>query len=235
MKVRAVGIRGVAARPVDEPAAGAIDRLEPAPRRGHVHDRAEVPGGNAPLAGHPALLEGRDALRSARPAGSAFGKADRHAAEHAPHALHEPAARAIEVEDVRVFVGEDQLEPVGRVADQGLRRRRHRRDLDRVVGRRRRPAVRQDRSGRRGSPARVRAARPGPARTSFAHALGHGGEPPRHRLLPLVRVDVEVRGADGPEPEPRIVAVGRPRGGRGAPAETAATRTLPRRSSGRHP
>ena len=73
---------------------------------------------------------------------NALGNATGTRPNTAAHALHEPA-RAIEVQDVRVFVREDQLEPVGRVADQRFGRGRDHGDLDRVVGNRRRPAVRE--------------------------------------------------------------------------------------------
>jgi hypothetical protein len=114
------------------------------------------------------------------------------------------------VKDVRVLVREDQLEPVGRIADERRDGGRGRRHLDGVVGNGRRPAVGEvaliDQDHLH-PPAR----NPERRLRARADALGDRRDAPRQRLLALVRVNVEVCGADGAETEPRVVALGAPR------------------------
>ena len=114
MEVPAVGVRRVAGGPSIETAGGAIHRLESMVCGRDVDDRAKISRGNPPLARHAALLERRNPLNLPdRKKG--VRKDNGNAAEHTSEAFN-PPARPIEVQDVRVLVREDQLQPVGRVA-----------------------------------------------------------------------------------------------------------------------
>jgi hypothetical protein len=230
MEVRAVRIRGVAVRPVVETAAGAIDRLEQPPARRHVDERAKVPGGDPALTRHPTLLERREPF-DLPGRQEEIGEHQRRASEDPAHAAHE-APRSIEMQDVRVLVGERDLQPVGRVADRFLTRRRHGGDLDRIVWKRVRPAVRH--VGLIDEDHLHPAARHPERRLELrAQALRDRGEPARQRVLALVGVDVEVRGPVGAETETRIVPVRRRRQDRREQEQQRRDATA--RSSGRHP
>ena len=116
---------------------------------------------------------------------------------------------ALEMDDVRVLVREDQPQPVVVLPIMLSPRRRRGGDLDRVVGDRRRPAVRQiglvDEDDLHAVRAAGRDVSSSAPRTSSAIAASRRAM----RFLALVKVDVEARRRDRPEPQPRIVAVRR--------------------------
>ena len=96
------------------------------------------------------------------------------------------------MEDVRVFVREDQPQPVACVADDRIGARAGGRDLDQVVGHRRRPAVREIRLVDKND-VDAHAGASEPRFHLGGNLLGNGGEPLRDRFFPLVKMDVESR------------------------------------------
>ena len=196
--------RARSGRPGDQAAADAIVRLEPVRVRGRVDDRL----GNRPPArgpgASPDFPRTSRSLRSATRAGTDSGKAN----GARPNTRRTPSiqpARAIEVQDVRVFVGEGDAQPVVGIADQRLGGRRRRGDLDRVVRKRVRPAVRQigliDEDHVH-PPARQSQRR----LERRANVLDDRREAPRQRFFSSMRVDVEVRRANRPESQAPVVA-----------------------------
>ena len=134
-------------------------------------------------------------------------------AQHAEDAVdhrREPAD-VVEVQDVRVFVGDEQIEPVVVVPEHGHVARRRREEPDGVVGQGRRGAVRELAGVREGDvhdPVR------GPAELGGEAPVGvlrEGADPLGHLVQPAVVVDVEVRRLEGVPLEVRIPGARRAR------------------------
>ncbi len=204
MEVGAVGVLRRPAGPVDQAAVRTIDRIEPSGRGRAIDDHAEVAGRHASFTRQRALVVRRDAFNLPERE-KQIRKEHRGPAEHAAKAA-DPPAGLVEVHDVRVLVREHQAEPVIGVPNRAVARRRGSRDLDQVVRRRRRPAVRE--VGLIHEDDVHAAARRAELRAELAgNLLGNARQAARERFLTLVEVDIEARRRDRPEAEAGIVPV----------------------------
>ncbi len=121
MEANAVGVNRRAARPVGQAAVDAIERFEATLSRAFLNDGEEVSRVKPPFAGDRTLLVRRQTfdlpLRQ-----KDVRERNRRAAED-PSNDPRPAFRAIEVDDVRELVREDQTQPV--IEIRAGSRRRH--------------------------------------------------------------------------------------------------------------
>ncbi len=213
MEPGAVGVRGLAARPVHKAAVDAIEGLERTLPRGFILNGPEVSVEQAPFAGDGAFFVGREAFDlPGRQIEIRKGK--RHAPKDIPDYAR-PALRTIEVRDMRELMGKHQPQPVVLVADQfrtgGPRGGQH----DSVVG---------DRCGR---PSRLlglireddvreqRRLHVEPLPDRLPRLFRDDSETTREAILALVKIDDEVRRSDRAKAEGRVEKGRRP-DGRGA-------------------
>ena len=211
MKAGTVGVDGSAAGPVGQPAVDAVEWLEPPLQRGLRHDREKVAGVQPSFARDRALLVGREPLDLPLRQED-VGEGVRRASEDISSDPR-PAFGAIEVDDVRELVREEQAQPVVRLRVRS--RRRDRVEDHGVVRHRRRVAVEQ--LGLIGEHD-LRPARGGHAQPPLERApgvLGDDGQALREPVLALVEVDDEMLGRKGAEAERGIEERG---AARGAPA-----------------